>query len=608
MKRAIILYTTLAILLSFSSCNKFLDQQPDDILTKEMVFNDEQRVQQWLAAIYKYIPDPYWDYGRALGFNPLADEVQIPLTWSSFGWWPANVQQGNWNPSMGTYDFWGNTYKAVRSAYIFLDNVKPLPAQTLSQQQVDMMKLEARFLIAYYYSQMLELYGPFPLVTRLIDADAAIEDLLLPRTPFDQIVDHLDKELLDLANQLPTYLASENTDFGRPTRGIALAVRARMLLVAASPLYNGNPMYQQLKNTDGTALFTASYDANKWKKAADATRLLLDLAETGVYDLYKEYRNGAIDPFLSFQNLFLTPGNSNKEIIFARADCNIGEYDKHSQPRGFGGNGGYGITQELVDAFYTRNGLPIADDPEYSEDGFSTTDGLYTNTSWKLGNQAATEGLVTPKGTFNMYVNREPRFYITVRYNGQWIPKEGRNTQFYNGGWDGLPSYDSPPCGYLVRKRVHPESIPRNSYTPYRPGILFRLGEFYLNYAEALNEYDPQHTDIEKYMNRIRERAGVPNLSSTLKGQQAAMREAIHAERRVELATEGKRYMDMRRWLIAQTVFTKPVTGMNTQAGSGDFFKRTSFMSRAFDSKMYLWPIYQQYIDRNPNLLQNPGW
>ncbi len=598
-----------AVALLNGACSKFLDQEPDDLLTEEMVFNNEQRTQQWLSAIYQYMPDPYWDYGRRMGFNPLADEVQIPLTWSSFGWWVANVQQGNWSPSTETYDLWGNTYKAVRAAYIFIDKAKALPGQGLSQQQVDRMKVECRFLIAFYYSQMFELYGPFPLVKGVIKSDAAITDLLIPRTPVDEIVDWLDRELLAVADALPVRLDDENSNFGRPTKGIALACRARLLLVAASPLFNGNPLYRGLHNQDGTNLFPQVADVTKWKRAADATRQLLDLAETGVYDLYREYKDGQIDPFLSFQNLFLTTANQNPEIIFARPDNdNTWEYDKHSQPRGFGGNGAYGIIQELVDAFYTRNGLPIAEDPAYVEEGFSTADVIYPNTSWDLGNQQQVKGLITPAGTYNMYTNREPRFYITVRYNGQWLPKEGRNTQFYNGGWDGPPSYDSPPCGYLVRKRIHPESIPRNNYTPYRPGIIFRLGEFYLNYAEALNEYDPSNTDILKYVNRIRERAGIPGLNASLLGNQGGLREAIHTERRIELATEGKRYTDIRRWLTARSIFSKPVTGMNAQGNAAAFYNRTRFMDRVFDNKMYLWPIYQSYIDRNPNLVQNYGW
>lgn len=596
---------------SFNSCS-YLDQEPDDILTLEMVFNDEIRTQEWLSSVYNYLPDPYWGYGRSMGFNPLSDEVQIPLQWTNFGWWAANVQQGNWSvKTEETNEIWRNTYKAVRAAYIFINEAKALPHKGLTQEQVDMMKLEARFLIAFYYAQMLEIYGPFPLVTEVINPDAPIEDLMRYRTPLDEIVNWLDSELKDLADALPTYLKNEDSGFGRPTKGIALAVRARMLLVVASPLFNGNSLYSSVVNNDGIPLFPTSYDENKWKRAADASRELLDLAETGVYNLYTEKKNGVIDPFLSFQNLFLSSADINKEIIFARpSNNNTWEYDKHSQPRGFGGNGGYGVTQELVDAFYTKNGLPINEDPTYVENGFSTTDATYPNTVWSPCKQDENtpQGLITVAGTYNMYVNREPRFYITVRYNDQWIEKENRNTQFYMGGWDGAPSYDAPQCGYLVRKRIHPESVPRNNYTPYRPGIIFRLGEFYLNYAEALNEYAPNNSEILEYVNRIRERAGIPLLDNNLLGKQKEMRDIIRRERHVELATEGKRYTDIRRWMIAEAVFSKPITGMNIQGNAANFYERTTFMNRVFESKMYLWPIYQGFMDSNPNLVQNYGW
>ncbi len=603
----IILFPIITLLMLNVSCSDFLNQEPDDLLTLEMVFNDEVRVQGWLADVYSYVPDPYWDYGRRYGFNPLADEVQIPLTWSNFGWWVASTQQGNWSASSQTYDIWGGTYKAVRAANVFMQNVKPLPEKGLSEADVEYMKLECRFLIAFYYAQMLELYGPFPLITGLIDPGTPLEDMMQARTPLDEIVDWLDKELLELAGLLPLQHSEGNTKFGRPTKGAALACRARMLLVAASPLFNGNDMYSQVKNNDGTNLFPVTYDENKWKRAADATKELLDL---GIYSLYKEYHpNGNIDPFLSFQNLFLTTADKNPEIIFARASTNdTWEYDKHAQPRGSGGNGAYGITQELVDAFYTVNGLDINSDPAYSESGMSTTDQYYDNTSWDLTNPSRTGGLITPAGTYNMYVNREPRFYITVRYNNQWIHRDGRYTQFYHSGADGLPSYDSPPCGYLVRKRIHPESRPRDNFTPYRPGIIYRLGEFYLNYAEALNEYNPQNPDILTYVNRVRERAGIPGLNPSLLGNKEEMRAAIQRERQVELATEGKRYTDIRRWLTAKSIFSNPITGMNVQGNASAFYERTVFMNRVFEDRSYLWPIYQEYIDKNTNLVQNEGW
>ena len=144
-----------------------------------------------------------------------------------------------------------------------------------------------------------------------------------------------------------------------------------------------------------------------------------------------------------------------------------------------------------------------------------------------------------------MYVNREPRFYANIRFHGKYcsFDDDKRQHNFLNGGQDGKPSHDSPIAGYQINKAIHPAT--RSGSYPYKPGIIVRLGEMYLNYAEALNEYNPGHTDITKYVNLIRERAGLPALKSGL--SQSEMREAIHHERRVEFAFEGgMRYMDIR--------------------------------------------------------------
>ena len=179
-------------------------------------------------------------------------------------------------------------------------------------------------------------------------------------------------------------------------------------------------------------------------------------------------------------------------------------------------------------------------------------------------------------------------------------------TNFLNGGQDGKPSHDSPIAGYQINKAIHPAT--RSGSYPYKPGIIVRLGEMYLNYAEALNEYNPGHTDITKYVNLIRERAGLPALKSGL--SQSEMREAIHHERRVEFAFEGgMRYMDIRRWKEAEKVFETPISGMNTDAKTNnDFFKRTEIQKRIFLKKMYLWPIYQTYLDNNEKMVQNKYW
>lgn len=618
--------------LVFASCDKFLDKMPDDAITMEMVFNDRVRTQEWLAGIYNKVPDPLMDYTRQWGLTFFTDDAQIAIAMGQFNeyWrWVVANNQGGVNPTMlPPVDIWGNTYKHVRSAYLFIENAKPLENQGLTAAMITQMKLEARFLIAFYYHKMFEIYGAFPLITTLVDASTPLEEVTIARTPVNEIVDWLDKEYQELAASLPADYPNADEMFGRPNKGIVMALRARLWLYAASPLYNGNTDFADLINPDGRAIFPQNYDERKWQKAADVTREFLDFAESGRYSLYIErHANGNIDPFLSFQNLFLQTGNINPEIIFGRATNARNWFSSIGNPRGYaGGSGYYGSTQNLVDAFFMRNGLspitgydgngtPVINPASgYVENGFSSTSINYPNTQYNLGGSAGTDGLVSEAGTYNMYINREPRFYITVWHDNQWIPRAGRNTEFKSGGLDGGPTHDSPQSGYLNRKGVNPAADPRNNNVPYQPAILLRLGEFYLNYAEALNESSPGHEDILKYVNLIRERAGIPTYGNG--GDQIAVamdkesvREIIRKEKRVEFALEGDvRYNDIRRWKIGEEIFRTPIYGMNRSAADNSFYTRTAYMRRAFTKRNYLWPIYQNYIDNNNNLIQNKYW
>ena len=608
MKKILYIILTAAALVSTAGCN-FLDQEPDDLITEEMVFNDIVKTNGWLANIYNYLPDPYMGWNMKYGLNTLVDDVQIPLEWSGFGWWTASAMKGNWSATSNYFDLWGDVYKAVRAAYIFLEKVKPLGAEQ-TEEDVAYMKLQARFLIAYYYSELLEFYGAFPLVTRYYGIDSTYEELMLERTPFETIVEWLDEELFELSKELPLKHQNVSEDFGRATKGMALAVRAHVHMLAASPLFNGNKLYADVKNSDGTPLFPQNYDKDKWKRAADAIKDLLDL---GVYSLYKQYNeDGTLDPFLSYMNLHFALGDANPELIFVNNNCNYAEADQNMAPHGYGdGNGAYGATQNLVDAFFTRNGLPIDKDPSYEAKGYSTEDIHYPNTSWVRSNSRDVPGLVTEAGTPNMYCNREPRFYVSILWHGEWSSQMGGFVNFLYGGPNGGPSYDSPQCGYLMRKRQHPQSTEiGNQNHPYRPGIIFRLGEFYLSYAEALNEFygESQQQEVLKYLNAIRERAGIPAYEGSY--TQAEMRNMIRLERRIELLDEGKRYTDLRRWMLSKEVFSKPIKGLNVKSTTPEqfFFQTRTFMIRSFEDRNYLWPIRQTYIDNNPKLVQNYGF
>lgn len=603
-----------------TSCTKFLDKMPDDQLTLEMVFNDKTRTEDWLAGIYSNVPDPYWGYTRDIGWDPLSDDMAPSIGWEQFGWTVIGKQTGNWNPS-SSWDpnYWVELPKRIRSAYIFIDNVKANSSQLVTEAEVELMKAEARFMIAYYYSLLLETYGAIPFQLGLTDPSASEEELMLGQSPFDEVVSWVDEELLNVSKILPAkYTAAQK--YGRATSIMCLAVRSRLLLFAASPLVNGNAAYVGFTNNYGEEIYTSKFDSNKWKKAVEASKLLIEQAESAGHKLYYEYNSdGSIDPFLSYQNMmFRRPQDGNNEILFARPESNIWEYDRHAQPRGTGGNGGMGITQSLVDAFFMENGRSI-DDPKsgYIEKGFSTKDEI-RNTKWE---ESKGDGKVTLAGTYNMYTKREARFYISVLYNGAWFRRENRPTQFYYGNWDGGPTHDAPQNGYLLRKKVHPDHDPRNGTNPYRPGILYRLGEVYLNYAEALNEAEPNHPDVLKYINLIRERAGIPQYGSGAKSlpvpaSQTEMREAIRRERRVELNNEGTRYRDIRRWKIGDKMLNGNFYGMNFSGTERDddesnpkaFFKRSVYQKRVFTEKNYWFPIPQGEIDKNPNLVQNPFW
>lgn len=613
----ILKYSIFIIAITTSlSCSDYLDKEPEDQLTLEKVFNDKTRTEDWLAGIYSGVPDPYFGFLKDIGYDSLGDDMAPSTGWEQFGWNVIAKQGGNWSASSSwDSNYWDELPKRIRSAYIFIENVKYLPGQKVTEEDVETMKNEARFLIAYYNWLLMEAYGPIPVNTGILSAD---EELLKERRPYDETIAWIDTELKELSTLLPDKY-TDGSKFGRATSVMALAVRARMLLFAASPLVNGNDDYNGFVNSKGEALFNSTYDQNKWTKATLASKELIDVAQQAGHGLYYEYtEDGSIDPFLSYQNMmFKKPTDGNSEILFARPSSSYSEYDKHAQPRGTGGNGGLGVTQSLVDAFFMENGLPISDpNSGYVEKGFSENP-EFRNTEWieVQGDQEDKSGQVTLAGAYNMYTHREPRFYISVLYNRAWYRRENRTTRFMLEEWDGGPTHDAPQNGYLVRKKVHPDYDPRAGINPYRPGILYRLGEAYLNYAEALNESDPGNPEIIQYINLIRERAGIPELQTGM--NQDEMREAIRRERRVELNCEdGIRYNDIRRWKIGEETLNRDFWGMNfysnetcdDENNTNCFFQRSVYQTRKFSKKNYWVPIHQSEIDINPDLVQNPFW
>ena len=642
MKNKIRKYIALGMIAMFSlsSCSDYLDKEPDDQLTLETVFENKTNMERWLAYIYNATPK-FYNYD---GADAVADELAPSVGWESQGFKAILYQNGNWtSASGGVINYWETFPMRIRQAYIFIKYAHALPDVT--EKEVNYMKAECRFFIAYFHAVMAMTYGAVPIIR---DATEEItgETLLLKQEPFNTIVDWAANELLETSKLLPAYYDEDNK-YGRITSIICLAMRARLLTFAASPLVNGNqdPDMVNMKNCDGVSIFDSTFKPERWKTAVDANKLLIDEAEKAGHKLYIETIGDDVDAFQSYQNaLMLRYNQGNMEILFPRTYDDAGYFDRQANPRSMGGAGAIGVTQSLVDAFFMNNGLvPITgytndgatpvinSESGYSETGYSTVDESY-KTTWmyatKGGTEQETEHVIVPKNTYKMYCGREPRFYISVLYNEEYHwGKDKSNAKnkfanFFSGGEDGGPSHDSPSAGYLIRKRVDPSAIPASSSGTYkkRQGVLYRLAEAYLSYAESLYEYSvamgtytDNETEILDYINRVRYRAGIPQYgkgADQIPVTEAQLRDLIRRERRVELNCEaGIRFDDLRRWKEAETALNGKFYGMNALAKSterDEYYKRTLYQTRRFIS--YWWPIPQDDIDKNTNLRQLPGW
>ncbi|MFV0539231.1 MAG: RagB/SusD family nutrient uptake outer membrane protein, partial [Dysgonomonas sp.] len=338
--------------------------------------------------------------------------------------------------------------------------------------------------------------------------------------------------------------------------------------------------------------------------------------------------DGTVDAFTSLESMWWTGySEGNKEILFPytkKHDYNNFQFytNKIVTPE-FGGGGGLGVYQGLVDAFFTENGLPINNpDSKYLETGFSI-DKETRNTAWTGGTGKV--GEITASGTYNMYCHREPRFYTAVSYNGAWYPLAGRKYDFFKNGKDNNYTHDAPQNGYLARKKIYPTDNPKTKSWKWRQTFLYRLAASFLDYSEAVNEaYNTREArqNALKYLNMVRERAGVRQYTFDavspsdinyihVEDDQAAVRQVVRMERRVELCAEGTRWDDIRRWKIAEDLpeVTGNCYGMDfSGTNANEFYKHTVFQTRVWEKQYYWFPVYVTSMDKNPNLRQAPFW
>ena len=555
-----LVYILSAFILA-ASCNMLDFDESSSQYSRDDMYKTYSNIQKMLTNIYGYMPNKdIADVSSALR-DCGSDDAEYADP-------EASVQRftnGNWSPIQTVDDKW-SLYYGIRSANEFLESIETVD---LSMYQYDTKyqrwlehlayyPYEARVLRAYYFFELARRYGDIAMPLTMLTAEQANS---IGKTPFDEVIDFIVSECDACAPNLPaTYVGLLDDEIGRVTNGFALAVKAKALLYAASPLHN------------------PSGDKAKWKKAAEAAKAIIDLNQ------YKLDKAEKANNYLS------------QEVIFAIARSESQSFEKNNFPVRFTEGqrtsmAGTFPTQNLVDAFETKGGYDIT----LAADGWHTSDPAFDITK--------------------PYENRDPRFARAVLANGMSF--KGSAIETFVGGKDysATRSELGTPTGYYLRRYIQESTsfTPEASVTNKHQWIVYRYAEALLSYAEAVNEYlgSPSATDgtftlsALDAINQVRANADMPDVEATT---QAAFRDAVRREWRVEFAFEDHRFWDVRRWKIGQNVMNQ-IDGVEiVKNGSNLSYSRKMVETRTWSEKMNLYPIPQAETFNNPNLTQNTGW
>ena len=536
-------------------CTDKMDYHEYTNYGKEYVFSDFGRTAAFVNNIYSYL-----DYDL-LGTTSLAsacDEAEMALNYSNV----LDYTNGNWT-ALNPKSQW-NYYTPIRAANYFLENGLNLEFSDLilNQDYEAQMKrygryqYEVRLLRAYYYFLLVRAYGDVPFTTKVLTEAEANS---LERTPASQVFDFIISECDAVAPQLPVDYSKldndaaggTNPEAGRVTRGAALALKARASLYCASKLFND------------------SENRDLYKRAATASLDVINYCGENNITLGK------------YTDLWGADNWKASEMIFVRRVGDTDDPERTNFPIGMeNAKSGNCPTQTLVDAYEMKNGgEPNQKDP---------------------------------------YTGRDPRFAMTIAVNGDKWPNTNPNPlEIYTGGRDAAPVPYATPTGYYVKKYVDGAtdiSASTSSGGKRHSWITFRLGEFLLNYAEATFKYfgsaDIKDAELtmtaREAVNKVRKRTGVdmPDFPEGMSSSDFWSR--YKNERMVELAFEGHRFWDVRRW--KEGGFTSIGRMLITKNSDDSFTYTRSIKALVWDDEMYFYPIPDSEIRKNPNLKQNPGW
>lgn len=548
---------TACTLLLINGCD-YLDYDESDGRTKEGAFSYMGNVKGLATNVYSYLPVDLGNVGGAMMESATDNSI---YTWESNAIYKMN--NGTWSAT-NTIDAAWNYWAGIRSANAFLEDFDLEVFKRFEYNEdyekdikiIEKLPYEVRFLRAFYFFELAKRYADIPLLTRSYTQD---EINSASSTPFDDVIDFVAEECRQVAPELPIEHGTITAETGRATRGAALALRSRALLYAASKLHN------------------PENDLGKWEKAAKAAQ---DVIALNVYEL----QDIADEPLYSKYG-----GNEilkSKQLIFERRGRDLtNSFEAENIPMGFvGAKGGNTPTQNLVDAYEMSNG-----------DSFD----------WNNSTHVA-----------NMYYDsdgnptRDPRLYKNVLTNGAtWFDQtvetfeEGKN-KIQNG---------STKTGYYLRKYMNPSVSldPNKPNKLYHHYILFRYAEILLNYAEAMYEWKGAEVKPDGYSFTAREALNLVRASAKMKAVDAEedFEQKLRNERRIELAFEGHRFFDLRRWKTAGEQEVQNIYGVEINKSGDSFtYKKVLVETRKWDDKMNLYPFPQNEIYMCPNLKQNPGW
>lgn len=634
-------------LVTFASCKKFIDVVPDNVPVLDQAFNLRVMALRYLATCYSRLPSST-NLGSTEGYLA-ADEFWLNSTsnFSSGGYPNWYIAMGQQNANAPLLDWWGNGistsqtsivgsyWRGIYDCNVMIDRVGSVPDMTDVEKA--MWKAEAKVLKAYYHYLLARAYGPIIIMDKNLPVYTDPNEMHIPRSPMDDCFNYIVKTIDEALPDLMPIEQNGNIDVGRITQIAARAIKAKILIEAASPLFNGNTDMADLKDDNGTPLFNQNYEGAKWTAAATACKDAIDFAASNGKRLQIWQKPGNIvvnAPSTYYQMNLRTAFNEsdgNTEVLwFDTNNPSSASFQAIFTPRGFNSNtisngnilSYMAATLNMTEKFYSKNGVPIDEDKTYPYASRYQLTTVPSTNDYRYDLQAGYQ-------TALLHLDREPRFYGTLSMDGGRYfmmsdanDANAANTNYKSGG--NVSNYNvinNGATGYMVKKYVNYQNSygASNAYTARSYAIpIIRLADLYLMYAEALNESQGPGADVYAYVDSVRARSGLngvvaswaayssqPNKPSSKDG----MRTIIKRERTIELAFEGKRFWDLRRWKDAVGELNELIQGWDVkQRTAGAFYRPNTMFNRTFTTKDYFWPINLNELRRNPTLKQNPGW